>query len=69
MCFGWQQCFSQSLTNSETMKTEEASPVRNSRSAKRKQSRGEHGTAGFWAGEGSLIKGPPAVGICVGVTM
>lgn len=51
VCFWWQQRFSQSLTNSDTMKTEEASPVRKSKSVERKQSMGKHsGQLGFVLG-------------------
>ena len=67
MCFGRQQRFSQSLMNSDTMKTEEASPVRNSRSAEKKQSGDEHSGQLDFVPE-SPVKGLPAVDICAGVT-
>lgn len=65
-CFAPQQRFSQSLTSSDTMKTEEASPVRNSRSAEGKQS--EVSAAGFCAGQEPQVQGLPAADVCAGVT-
>lgn len=48
------------------MKTEEASPVRNSRSAEGKQS--EVSAAGFCAGQEPQVQGLPAADVCAGVT-